>query len=99
MSLKDKINQLETKKQNTTNQTQLDKIDFELSKLYSSIDLKEINTNTTESLLNYMNMASKYEFKHKLESKINLPVISYNVIDLISFLYVFKMVNIPCSLF
>lgn len=71
-NLKDKINQLETKKQNITDQVQLDKINFELNKLYSSIDLSEINTNTTESLLNYMNMASKYEFKHKLESQANL---------------------------
>lgn len=71
-NLRERINNLETQKQQFTNQEDIDKIDFELSKLYSSIDLKEIGTNMTESLLNYMSMASKYELKHSLEKKLNI---------------------------
>jgi hypothetical protein len=71
-NLKDKINALETQKQKASTQEEIDKIDLKLSKLYSSVDLSEINTNMTESLLNYMSMASKYELKHSLEKKLNI---------------------------
>lgn len=71
-NLKDRINALETQKKNTTDEEQLNKINLELSKLYSSVDLSEINTNTTEALLNYMSMASKYELKHTLEKQFNI---------------------------
>lgn len=71
-NLRDKINQLETKKQNSSSEEETNKINFELSKLYSSIDLSEVNTNTTEALLNYMSMASKYEFKHTLDKQFNI---------------------------
>jgi hypothetical protein len=68
-NLKDKINALVTKKKLSQDQVEIDKINVELSKLYSSVDINDINTNTTESLLNYMSMASNYEFKHKLEKQ------------------------------
>lgn len=70
--LRDKINNLQTLKSKSTSQEEIDKLNLELSKLYSSIDLQEINNNMTESLLNYMSMASKYSLKHSLEKKLNI---------------------------
>jgi hypothetical protein len=71
-NIQDKINALETQKQKASTQEEIDSIDLKLSKLYSSVELGEINTNLTESLLNYMNMASKYELKSKLERQFSL---------------------------
>ena len=83
--VKNQINALIQKRKVAKEQDELDKIDIELSKLYNSIDLEDVNTNMTESLLNFMDMTSKYRAKNVMDSKVQLilevlsDVKSYNV--------------------